>query len=295
MKNAVVAILQVVGYLFALLAITIALAGFTKMFVGDWEAGGPLLDLLGEGVLTTLGIAITNLLIFLAAGSSGVTDGWPATRVGLGGFAGGAMAGLVMAGSMLLLTLALGGGKLVLDADAAGAYLPYVVQLGVILLVASLAEEWLFRGYPLTRLADGLGRGWANLLMAILFAAAHYGSNGFNPIVMLNIALGSLVLGALRFTPGGIPIAWGFHYAWNFTQVLCGANLSLKEINVPGITFVSSGAPIVSGGEFGPEAGIGATIATCVVLILLVVFFRRQGANDLPIPLGKPRATGADQ
>jgi hypothetical protein len=112
---------------------------------------------------------------------------------------------------------------------------------------------------------------------------------------MLNIALGSLALGALRFTPGGIPIAWGFHYAWNFTQVLCGANLSLKEIEVPGITFASSGPPFLSGGEFGPEAGIGATIETCVVLILLVVFFRRQGANDLPIPLGKPRATGADQ
>jgi len=140
LKNAVAAILQVVGYLFAFLAITIALAGFTKMFVGDWEAGGPLLDLLGEGVLTTLGIAITNLLIFLAAGSSGVFDGWPAIRVGLGGFANGATAGLAMAGSMLLLTLALGGGKLVLDADAAGAYLPYVVQLGVMLLVASLAE-----------------------------------------------------------------------------------------------------------------------------------------------------------
>jgi len=287
LKTLVAAILQVVGYLCAMLAVTIAVMGFTKMFVGDWEAGGPLLDLLGEGVLTILGIAITNLLLFLAASSSGVTDGWPALRVGLGGFAAGAMAGLVMAGSMLLLTLAFGGGRLLLDANAAGAYLPYVAQLGGILLVASLAEEWVFRGYPLTRLADGLGRGWGNLLMAILFAAAHYGSDGFNPVVMLNIALGSLVLGALRFTPGGIPTAWGFHFAWNFTQVLCGANLSLKEIEVPGITFASSGPPVLSGGEFGPEAGIVATIGTLVVLVLLTILFRRRGARDLPIPLRK--------
>ena len=284
MKNAVVAILQVFGYLFALLAITIVVMGLTKMFVFDWEAGAPLLDLLGEGVLTILGIGVTNLLIFLTVRSSGVLRGWPKIRTGLAGFTKGAMAGLGMAGSMLVLTLALGGGKLVLDADAAGTYLPYVAQLGGILLVASLAEEWLFRGYPLTRLADGLGRGWANVLMALLFAAAHYGSDGFNTVVMLNIVLGSLVLGALRFTPGGIPTAWGFHFAWNFTQVLCGANLSLEEIEVPGITFVASGPPFVSGGEFGPEAGIGATTATLVVLVLLAILFGRRGARDLPIP-----------
>lgn len=287
MKRAIISVLQVIGYFILFLTVTIAVMGTTKRFGGDWEAGGFMLDLAGESVLTILGIALTNLLIFLAARSSGVFRGWPALRSSLSGFAGGSIAGLTMAFSMLLVTLVLGGAELIIDGEAAHAYLPYVIPLGGCLLVASLAEEWLFRGYPLTKLSEAFGRGWANLLMALLFAAAHWGSTGFNSMTMLNIVLGSLVVGAIRFTAGGIPAAWGFHFAWNFTQVLCGANLSLEEIQVPGVTLVSNGPDIVSGGAFGPEAGIGATVATVLVLGTLVVYFRRRGAADLPLPLGR--------
>ncbi|MDX2437624.1 MAG: hypothetical protein QNL88_11305 [Acidobacteriota bacterium] len=114
MKKVIVSILQIVGYFIAFLAATIALMGGVKMFVGDWEAGGFMLDLAAEGGLTILGIALTNLLIFLAARSSGVFRGWPALRTSLSGFAGGSIAGLAMALSMLFITLALGGATLVL-------------------------------------------------------------------------------------------------------------------------------------------------------------------------------------
>lgn len=145
--------------------------------------------------------------------------------ISLSGFAGGSIAGLTMAFSMLLVTLVLGGAELIIDGEAAHAYLPYVIPLGGCLLVASLAEEWLFRGYPLTKLSEAFGRGWANL--------------------------------------------------------------SLEEIQVPGVTLVFNRPDIVSGGAFGPEAGIGATVATVLVLGMLVVYFRRRGAADLPLPLGR--------
>ena len=45
------------------------------------------------------------------------------------------MAGLAMASSMMLLTLALGGSRLIFDFDAGSAYLPHVVWIGIILLV----------------------------------------------------------------------------------------------------------------------------------------------------------------
>jgi membrane protease YdiL (CAAX protease family) len=295
LKKAVVSILQIVGFFIAFLAVTIAVMGLTKSFIFDWEAGGPRLDILGESLLTVLGIALTSLLIFGLAQSREVFRGWPGWRASLSGFGKGALLGFAMAGSMLILTVALGGGRLVLNTDAFNAYLPYVLSLGVCLLFAALAEEWLFRGYPLTRLSDACGRGWANLLMAFLFAAAHYGSTGFNSMTQINIVLGSLVLGALRFTSGGIPAAWGFHFVWNFTQVLCGANLSLEEIDVPGITFAGKGPTVLSGGAFGPEAGIGATIATIPVLVLLFFYFRRHGIQDLPIPLGRSGKATEDQ
>jgi membrane protease YdiL (CAAX protease family) len=285
-KTAVVGILQVIGYLIVFLAITVGLMGATKIFVGDWEAGGPLLALFGEGLLTVLGIAVTNLVIFLMARSSGVFRGWPGVGAGAIWFAKGALLGLAMAGLMLVNTMALGGARLVIDEQVLLHYVAYVARLGGCLLIAALAEEWLFRGFPLTRLADVLGRGWANLAVALLFALAHFGSSGFNALVLVNIVLGSLVVGAVRFTPGGLPAAWGFHFGWNFTQVMCGANLSLEDIDVPGVTCAAAGSTLVSGGTFGPEAGIGATIATVAVLAFLIRWFRRRQSLTAPFPFG---------
>jgi len=292
-RKTIVSILQVVGYLVAVSVVTMAVMGLTKMLVGDWESRGVRRELIGEGLLTTIGIAITNLLFSCLLKWKEVARGWPGITSGLVWFAKGGLCGLFVVGLMLLLTIALGGAGLSFEAGALGAYVRYAIPLLGCLLVAALAEEWLFRGYPLTKLADAFGRGWANLLMSLVFAAAHLGSAGSNALALVNIVLGSLVFGSLRFTPGGIPAAWGFHFVWNSTQVLVGANLSIEGIDVPGVTFSQSGATIVSGGSFGPEAGIGATISTAVVLVLLFAIFRRQGCHDLPLPLGVKGGRGA--
>ena len=126
-------------------------------------------------------------------------------------------------------------------------------------------------------------------VMSLLFAAAHLGSVGSSALALFNIVIGSVVMGSLRFTPGGIPAAWGFHLVWNCTQVLVGANLSVENLDGPGLVFIQSGPTMVSGWALGPEAGIGATVSTVVVLALLFAFFRRRGSYDLPLPLGKER------
>jgi len=289
-KKILLAVLYVLGYLIAVLIVTMVLMALTKTFIGDWESGDARTELLGEGLLTVLGIAITNLLILGLSRSKEVARGWPRIGPGLAWFAKGGLCGLLMAGLMLLLTLSFGGVRLSFEAGALDVYLRYVIALAGCLLIAAMSEEWLFRGYPLTKLAAALGRGWANLLMSLLFAAAHLGSTGVNALAMINIVLGSLVVGSLRFTAGGIPAAWGFHFAWNCTQVLAGSNLSVEGINVPGVSFHQSGSVVVSGGSFGPEASIGATVSTALVLVFLFASFRRQGVFDLPFPLGKKGA-----
>lgn len=59
MKTVVAAILQVVGYLFAVLAVTIAVMGFTKMFVGDWQAG----------IVATIGTLVLLTILFRRRGA----------------------------------------------------------------------------------------------------------------------------------------------------------------------------------------------------------------------------------
>jgi|GEM_PF-1735694 len=287
MKKTLSAIAQVFSYLFAVVIVTVVVMGLTKLFVGDWESGDARIQLLGDGILTTLGIAITNLLAFTLFRSKDVILGWPRIKTGLVWFLKGGICGLIMAGLMLLFSIIFGGASLAFDQGALAAYIRYAIPLAGVLLIAALGEEWLFRGFPLTKLADVLGPGWANLLISLLFAAAHLGSTGVNALVLVNIVIGSAVVGSLRFTPGGIPAAWGFHFVWNYTQVLVGANLSVEGIDMPGVNFSQSGSAVVSGGTFGPEAGIGATISTVIVLVFLFAFFRRRGIHDLPLPFGK--------
>jgi len=284
-KRTFAAIAQVIAYLIAVVMVTIVVMGLTKLFVGDWESGGARMKLFGDGFLTVLGIAITNLLAFLLLRSKAAVRGWPGLKVCLVWFAKGGICGLFMAGLMVLLTIAFGGATLAFEHGELARYLRYTIPLAGCLLIAALGEEWLFRGFPLTKLAGVLGPGWANLLMSLLFAAAHLGAAGSNVLALVNIVIGSAVAGSLRFTPGGISTAWGFHFAWNCTQVLAGAGLSVEGLDVPGVAFSQSGPEMVSGGAFGPEAGIGATLSTLLVLLFLFGFFRRRGMADLPLPL----------
>ena len=289
MRRSLLHVLRVLGYLAAVLVVTVSVMALAKSLLGDWEAGDPRVSVLGNGALTVLGIGITNLLLVRLLGFKRVAGGWPRIKTSTAWFFRGGLLGAGMAGLMLLLTVLFGGGRISFEPGALGPYVRYALPLSGVLLIAALGEEWLFRGYPIAELGRAFGRGWANLAMALLFAAAHLGSSGVNGLVLLNIVLGSLVVGSLRFTSGGIPAAWGFHFAWNGLQVLLGSNLSLEGIEVPGVSFSQSGPVFVSGGVFGPEAGIGATLSTAVVLLVLGTHFRRRGVHELPFPMPRTR------
>jgi membrane protease YdiL (CAAX protease family) len=67
-----------------------------------------------------------------------------------------------------------------------------ILPLVSFLLIAALGEEWIFRGYPLAALSAVMGRGWANLLVALFFTAGHWGASGWNGLVTINILLSPL-------------------------------------------------------------------------------------------------------
>jgi membrane protease YdiL (CAAX protease family) len=106
-----------------------------------------------------------------------------------------------MAVAALLLAVWAGSARIEVTGEPVTRYLGAAMQVGGVLAVAAFAEELLFRGYPLARLARPLGR---------------VGASGWNPNVsnlgLTNIALASLVLSAAFFTPGGLPVAWGVHF-----------------------------------------------------------------------------------
>jgi membrane protease YdiL (CAAX protease family) len=161
----------------------------------------------------------------------------------------------------------------------AGAALP----LGAGLVVAALAEELLFRGFPLARLAEPLTRVGASVLLAIVFAAAHLANPDVSTLGLVNLILASLMLSAAFFAPGGLPLAWGVHWGWNGGLALgADAPVSGLTFDLPALEFDTGRVPVVTGGAFGPEGGFAATATLAIALI----WFGRRAAA---VGKGEPR------
>lgn len=287
MRKVLIATGKILAYAVAVVIVDICLMGISKTLFGYWikkhfQNGG---ELLHEGLFLILSIIIVNLLISYLFKSDDLNLGWPKFNIGLKWFLKGSLLGLITASGMLILTIILDGGKIIIQDFDTASYLTAVLPLLMILLIASLSEEWFFRGYPLTILSNITGRFWAVVVFAILFSVAHLSSTGMNWIVFVNIIIGGLIVGALRFTKGGIPTAWGFHFVWNGTIVIVGATLTGEQLFIPGISFIPKGSLLVSGGELGPEGGIGATIATLLVLLVIGLYFLKINNVNLVSPI----------
>ncbi len=117
--------------------------------------------------------------------------------------------------------------------------LPLVIGL----VCAALAEELLFRGYPLRRLADAVGPAPAMAVLAVLFGLAHAANPGATVFSTINVALAAVWLSFAFFSTGGMALAWGLHFGWNAGLAL------LFDAPVSGLTFAVPGMEYTPGGN----------------------------------------------
>jgi len=196
--------------------------------------------------------------------------GWPGVGRSVRGLALGIVVGCGVAAAAVLVAVVVGGARIAATGEAFPAYAQAAGTLLVGLAVAALGEELLFRGFPLSRLAEPFGKVGASLLLALLFAAAHLRNPDVSALGLVNIALASLVLSAAFFTPGGLPMAWGVHWGWN-GGLAAGADAPVSGLtfDMPALEFHTGRTAWVTGGAFGPEGGIAASVALALALILL--------------------------
>ena len=179
MRRFFIACAKTIAYVLAVWVAARLVAVPIKMQVGRLRDLESSVQIAMIGLFVTAGVVLVNLLMVWVGKSELIKAGWPGLRGGVRGFGFGAGLGVAMCIGMLLLTLATGGAHFVLVEGDLAAYLLRIFPLLGCLLLASLGEELLFRGYPLTVFAHALGRGWANLLLAVLFSAAHAAESGF--------------------------------------------------------------------------------------------------------------------
>ncbi len=136
------------------------------------------------------------------------------------------------------------------------------------------SEELALRGYVLQNLEQGIGLVWAVVLSCALYGLLHMANP--NATVLsgaLIAALGYLrVLGWLR--TGQLWLSMGMHAGWNFAQgPLLG--LAVSGMGTEGaLRTVVSGPAWVTGGDFGPEAGLAVIPALIAGLTCMHLWTR---------------------
>lgn len=173
---------------------------------------------------------------------------------------------------VFLIELALG---VITVAPAAYDLSTFLATFGDIAANAAV-EEIFFRSLLLSGLVVVLGlvpwgaNRWVPVLVsAALFGLIHATNPGASPISVFGNALGGLIYGMAFLGARNIWFPFGLHLGWNFTQTLLGLPVSGK--NFPGLfTTTSTGSDLVTGGTFGPEAGIIGILSRFVVIALLL-------------------------
>jgi membrane protease YdiL (CAAX protease family) len=192
------------------------------------------------------------------------------------GFGLGLLAGAATAGLALLISVVAGGAGWVSDAGTLGEYLGQTAKTVAVLAPAALAEEALFRGVPLVLLASALGRGGALVAIAMVFAFAHASNPNVSPLGLGNIALAGIFLGLAFYAPGGIWTAFGAHLGWNSLLACLDTPVSGVPFNIPLLDYRAGTNQWLTGGRFGPEGGLAATIALTLAILAMASWARKE-------------------
>ena len=126
-----------------------------------------------------------------------------------------------------------------------------------------------------------MGRGRAIVLLSVLFALAHLSNPDVTAAGIGNIALAGIFLSLAFYSPGGMWTAFGAHLGWNATLAALAAPVSGLPFDIPYIDY-RMGSPVwLTGGAFGPEGGLLATV-TLAATVVLVAQWISKGTDMKP-------------
>lgn len=256
------AVAMVVGwYLLAVLAVSVGLAG-------------------GEG-----GLGLDNMLIatFAVLGATYLT----ATQLDRRRFAElglaldrrwwldagvGVVIGVALMSAIFAIELGAGWVAIRAYATGVGAGQSFALGLSAALLMfvcVAFYEELVSRGYHLRNMAEGLagigagpaGRylvaGLAIIGSSAVFGLLHASNANATALSTFNVGLAGVMLAASVIWTGQLGLAMGLHLSWNFCQGnLYGFPVSGSDAGAQLIALDQLGDPLVTGGAFGPEAGL---------------------------------------
>jgi membrane protease YdiL (CAAX protease family) len=190
----------------------------------------------------------------------------------------------------LLLLVMHGLGIFYLDGVALrGTDIAYFALIwGLMFLFVGLFEEYLFRGYMLYTLADGVGFWPAAILLALLFGFAHMGNGGEGRIGVIDVCIFAMFAAVTLRLTGNLWLAVGAHAGWDWGQSFF---YGVNDSGAPAVGHLLNshvkGPDWLSGGSVGPEGSVLSSLLQILMIAAFVAIYRKR-QQELPLTVHSP-------
>ena len=141
-----------------------------------------------------------------------------------------------------------------------------------LLFVAALAEESMFRGYPLQTLSRAKLALFGVLITSVPFGIIHLSNPNVAPVTTFtNTVLAGIWLAAAYLKTRSLWLPLGVHWSWNWTLgAFFGLPISgLNLVSNPLLRATDAGPAWLTGGKYGIEGGVACTVALIASTVFL--------------------------
>lgn len=158
---------------------------------------------------------------------------------------------------------------------AALTNIPFVFMVW---MLQGASEEVITRGWLMNVLGAKYNITVGLIASALLFGGIHLMNPNVNYIALLNIVLIGIFFGLCVIYTNNLWVVCGMHSAWNFAQGnVFGFAVSGNESSAGTLIDLSLvGNKSITGGEFGPEAGLVCSVVI-LIFILVLVLLQKKG------------------
>ena len=175
-------------------------------------------------------------------------------------------AGLITLGFLILFILGY------LSVDGFSFPLGSIILYLILFVVVSLHEEIMMRGYILNNLMQSMNRYVALSLSSLVFMTIHLLNPNVSFLSVVNLFLAGIVLGIYYIHKSNLWLPIGMHLTWNFFQ---GPVFGFEVSGIETKSIIGQsirGNELITGGSFGFE---GSILATILILIMIIYLDRK--------------------
>lgn len=163
--------------------------------------------------------------------------------------------------------------------------LPFAFKM----LLVAILEETFFRGYLFTNLYDGFKSKKLSkkqvvlvslVVSSVLFGLAHFNNNNASMLSIVLLTINGMVWCIPFIITKNLGLSIGLHLAWNFTQTQLGFTMSGNKALSSFYKIENIGSDLLTGGEYGPEAGILGLIGFAIMLVMSLAYLKLKRGNN---------------